>query len=62
MAFFADTTVTYVAVTVGGLFDPRTNTTGTYTGKMLRPAWEEILSGWRYKGAVVKFTELESSE
>jgi hypothetical protein len=58
MAFFADNTSTYVSVTVGGIFNPRTNATGSYTAKMLRPTWEDILSGWRYKDAVIKFMEL----
>jgi hypothetical protein len=58
VAFFSSTTATYVDVTVGGLFNPRTNATGTYTGKLLRPQWDKILSGWRYQAAVIKFTEL----
>lgn len=58
MAFFADGLATYVDVTVTGLFNPRTNATATYTGKMLRPTWSAILSGWRYQEAVVKFVEL----
>jgi hypothetical protein len=57
-AFFADGLATSVDVTVTGLFDPRANTTGTYTGKMLRPAWDAILSGWRYSDGRVKFVEL----
>jgi len=61
MDYFSSSTATYVGVTVVGLFDPRANTTGTYTAKMLRPTWAEILSGWRYRDAVVRFVELEAT-
>jgi hypothetical protein len=57
-SLFPDALATSVDVTVTGLFDPRANATGTYTGKMLRPTWDAILSGWRYSEAVVKFVEL----
>lgn len=57
-AYFSDSTATYVDVTVVGLFDPRENTTNTYTAKMHRPKWDAILPGYVYQAVSIMFTDL----